>query len=329
MKKINYFILTILAVTIFSSCEQEDILFTEDLANVGFYGSSANMMEIDNDMKGKDTLVVQILVTTTVDNSPSCDVTFEVDNSWYQEINGAYYEIVGEDTTQVNPAMEGVDFEVISGKTVTVSDGYGYAPVVVAAIDNDNYDPLGNKTFRLKITDNSQGYDLSSESVMKVTIIDDDHPLGWMLGDYTSAVTETANGNNSHPIQISAVEGETDKIKIYGMAGLAYGPPLADPYYILGTVSEDYKTVTINAGQSWDSWNWGSTTLTVWEDDNGEGEEVDKLVGTISTDGGVTITLSQQYTFMITDGGNEGVGLQWAWNSDANPNSPTAIWTKQ
>ena len=42
--------------------------------------------------------------------------------------------------------------------------------------------------------------------------------------------------------------------------------------------------------------------LTAWEDDNGDGEETDKLIGTISTDGGVTITFNQQYTFMITSG---------------------------
>ena len=303
-------------------------MFTEDMANVGFYGSSANMMELDKDMKGKDTLKVQILVTAFL-NSPSVDVTFEVDESWYKEIDGVYYEIVDEDTTQVNPATEGVDFEVISSKTITVSEGYGYAPVIIAAIDNDDYDPLGNKTFRLKVTSNSQGYDLSSEAVMKVTIIDDDHPLGWMLGDYQSAVTETANGSTSHPVNIAVVDGETDKVKIYGMAGAAYGPPLTDPYYILGTVSEDFSTITIKAGQEWESWGYGPVKLTVWEDDNGEGEEVNDLVGTISTEGGVKITFSQQYTFMITSGGNEGLGLQWAYNSDANPNSPTAIWTRQ
>lgn len=328
MKKINYLILTILAFTTFFGCEQEDHLFTEDMANVGFYGSTANMMELDKDMKGKDTLTVQILVTAML-NSPACEVTFDVDNSWYKEIDGLYYEIVDGDTTQVNPAMEGVDFTVLSNKTVTLSGGYGYAPVKVASIDNNDYDPLGNKSFRLKVTGNNQGYDLSSEGVMKITIIDDDHPLGWMLGEYASAVTETANGSKNHPINITAIEGETDKIKIYGMAGSAYGPALVDPYFILGTVSDDYKTVTIKTGQSWDSWNWGPVTLTAWEDDNGEGEEVGDLIGTITTEGGVKITLNQQYTFLITGGVNEGLGLQWAWNSDAAPNSPTAIWTKK
>lgn len=327
MKKLNYIFILMAFVTLFS-CQQEDILFTKDMASVGFYGESASMLEVDKAMTGKDTLTVQIMVTA-MKNSPSCQVTFDVDKSWYQEIDGAYYSITDGDTTQVNPAMEGVDFKIISDKTVTVADGFGYAPVTVAAIDNNSYDPLGNKSFKLKIVSNSLDYSLSSESVMTVTITDDDHPLGWLFGDYTANITETANGNLTHPIKITAVEGETDKIKIYGMAGSKYGPPLKDPYFILGTVSADYSTVTIAAGQEWDTWNYGPTKLTVWEDDNGDGEEVDQLIGTISTDGGVTITFNQQYTFMITSGNNEGLGLQWAWNSDANPNSPTSVWVKQ
>lgn len=328
MKKLNYIILTTLALMIIFGCEQEDILFTQDMANVGFYGSSASMLEMDKENKGKDSLTVQILVTASV-TSPSIDVTFDVDDTWYKKIGDLYYEITEDDTIQVNPAIEGVDFKVVSEKKVTIPEGYGYAPVVVAAIDNDYYDPLGNKSFRLKITGNSLEYDLSSESVMKITIVDDDHPLGWMLGDYISNVTETANGNKEHPVNIVAIDGETDKVKIYGMAGQAFGPPLADPYFILGTVSEDYTTITIKAGQSWDSWDWGPVTLKVWEDDNGEGEEVKDLIGYISTDNGVKITFRQQYTFYITSGVNEGLGLQWAWNSDANPNSPVAVWTRK
>ena len=67
---------------------------------------------------------------------------------------------------------------------------------------------------------------MSSEYVMTVTITDDDHPLGWMFGNYIANVTETSNGTLSHPITISAVEGETDKIKIYGMAGSKVWPSI-------------------------------------------------------------------------------------------------------
>ena len=164
---------------------------------------------------------------------------------------------------------------------------------------------------------------------MTITIVDDDHPLGWLFGDYDVAVTETANGNTAHPGKIGAVEGEVDKVKIYGMSGTKYGAPLTDPYFILASISDDYSTLTIKTGQEWDSWNWHPVELKAWQDDNGDGEEVDELIGAVSTASGVTVTFSQQYTFYITDGGNAGLGLQWSWNSDAEPNSQTSVWTRK
>jgi hypothetical protein len=330
MKKLNYIII-LLAVSIFFACKQEDHLFTEDMANVGFYGETATMLELDKSMNGNDALVVQILVTA-LKNSPSCNVTFEVDNSWYQKIGDAYFHIEDGDTTQVNPAFEGVDFKILSSKTVTVDDGFGYAPVMISSIDNNEYDPLGNKSFHLKITGNSLGYDLSSESVIKVTITDDDHPLGWMLGNFTANVTETSNGNTNYSLTVASVSGEIDKVIIYGMCGPSFGPgpALNDTHYIIGTVSQDSTMLTIISGQEWADWGYGPTTFSVWEDDYGDGEEVDDLVGIINRNGSnVTITFNQAFTFLITSGDFEGYGLGWAYNSDENPNSVTAVWVRQ
>lgn len=329
MKKLKY-TLILLFITVFFSCKQDDILFTKDMANVGFYGGSATMLELDKTTNGKDNLVIKVLVTA-LKNSPSCEVTFDVDNTWYQEINGAYYSIEDGDTAQVNPAMEGVDFKITSSKKVTIADGYGYANVTIEAINNDEYDPLGDKSFHLKITGNSLGYDLSSESVMAVTITDDDHPLSWFVGNYIAAVTQTFNGDEQFPILITTVEGETDKIRIYGMCGSTFGPiPYdEDPFYIIGTVSEDFTTVTINAGQEWEDFDFGPTIFKVWEDDNLEGEEVNVLIGNINIEDGVSVTFNQAFLFEITSGDYEGAGLQWVYNEDENPNSVTSVWTKQ
>lgn len=311
MKTLKYITTFIIGLLLLASCEQEDILFDSSMSAVGFYGSTASVNEYDATMSGKDSVVVQFLVTALTD-APSCNITFEVDTVDIE-----------------NPAVEGVDFEAITNKTVTVSEGWGYLPMSIKAIDNNTYDTKGNKSFRLKIVSNSQGYDLSSESSITITIIDDDHPLGWMFGSYAVATTATANGSSSHTGSIAAVEGEVNKVKIYGMAGAALGPVMADPYFILGTVSADHTSISVDAGQEWDSWNYGPTILTVWEDDNGEGEEVDVLDGSIDKTSGVVITFSQQFTFMITDGNNEGLGIQWSWNDDAAPNSPTSVWTLQ
>jgi hypothetical protein len=312
MKMTKYILIVMIGVTLFTSCEQEQLLFEESMSAVGFYGSTASVSEYNATTDSGGEVVIQFMVTT-VSSSPACDITFEVN------------------TTDIsNPAVEGVDFEVISDKTASIGAGGGTYDLKITAINNDDFDSNGDKSFKLKVVSNSLDYNLSSESEMTITIVDDDHPLGWMVGSYAVATTETANGSSSHSGSITTVEGEINKIQIYGMAGAAYGPGLIDPYYILGTVSDDFQTVTIAAGQAWESWGYGSTELQVWEDDNGEGEETDTLTGTITqTDGGVVITFSQQFTFYITDGGNAGLGLQWSWNSDSETNSPTSVWTKQ
>lgn len=311
MKTIKYILTIALGLFLLASCEQEDILFNEGMSAVGFYSSTASLMEYDETMAGKDSVVVQFLVTALTD-APSCDITFEIDT-----------------TSISNPALEGVDFEAITNKTVTVSEGWGYLPMSLKAIDNDEYDVNGNKSFNLKIVSNSLGYDLSSEYILTVTIIDDDHPLGWLFGDFSVSTPETQNGATSYTGSISAVEGEPTKVKLYGMGGSAYGPVLADPYFILGTVNDEQTEITIAAGQEWETWGYGATILSVWEDDNGEGEEVDQLIASIDNSNPVVITFSQQFCFLITDGNNEGLGLQWAWNSDTESNSPTSVWTKQ
>ncbi len=310
MKMIKYIAIIAVGLMLFTACEQEDLLFDESMSAVGFHGDKASVLEVDT-VSGKDILEVQILVTALTD-APSITVDYEVDT-----------------TGIANPAVEGVDFEIDTERSVTLSKGWGYYPITIKAIDNDTYDPNGNKSFKLKIVNNSQGYDLASEDEITITIVDDDHPLGWMFGDYDVSVVETLNGDNNYSLNISSIEGETDRVKIYGLAGTSFGPPAEDPFYLTASVSEDYSTMTIAAGQEWEDWNYGPTILTVWEDDNGEGEEVNQLTGTIDASDGVTITFNQQFTFLITEGINEGLGLQWAWNSDANANSPTATLTKK
>lgn len=308
----KYIIMSFAVILILSSCDElnDPEIFDQNDSFVSFTSSTAVVSEINS--------VVSIPVkVSSLKGAPSVDVTFDFDTEGID-----------------NPAIEGEDFILLnSSKQVTVSQGYGYDTIRIQTIDNDLF--TGNKAVNIKLISNSQDYDFGAETVLALTINDDDHPLGWMLGDYDVAVTQTANGNTSYPISIVAVEGETDLVKIYGFSGVTLGAPATPPttadafdYALLGTVSEDFSTISIKAGQEWDSWGYGPTNFTVWMDDNGEADEAEALVGDISADDGVVITFTQQFTFMITEGNNEGLGIQWAWNEDAEPNSPTAILTK-
>ncbi|MCY1722195.1 hypothetical protein OU798_17710 [Prolixibacteraceae bacterium Z1-6] len=309
---LKYIIISLVGVTFLTACDglNDPEMFSQEDAFIAFNSTTAVVSEIN-------TIINIPVKVSALAGAPAVSVTFDFDT---EEIN--------------NPAVEGEDFIILNdSKTLTVNDGFGYDTIRIKTIDNDLF--TGNKMVNIKLVSNSLDYDFGLESALALTINDDDHPLGWMLGDYDIVVTETANGNTNYSVSIVAVEGETDLVKIYGMSGVTLGAPSDPPasgddfdYSLLGTVSEDYSTVTIRAGQEWDTWGYGPTSFKVWLDDNGEADEAEEMVGTISTDNGVIITFSQQFTFYITEGNNAGLGIQWAWNSDAAPNSPTAVLTK-
>lgn len=309
---IKYILFSLAGVILFSACDDmnDPEMFSPENSFIAFTSTSAVVSEVNS--------VINIPVkVSALKGAPAVSVTFDFSTDSLENV-----AIEGEDFVLLNPS-----------KTLLVDDGFGFDTIRIQTIDNDLF--TGNKKVNIKLVSNSLDYDFGADNILTLTINDDDHPLGWMLGDYNVAVTQTANGNTSFTASIVAVEGETSIVKIYGLSGVTYGAPATPPtsadafdYALLGTVSEDFSTISIKAGQEWDSWGYGPTSFTVWLDDNGEADEAEALVGEISTDNGVVITFSQQFTFMITDGGNAGLGLQWAWNEDAEPNSPTAILTK-
>lgn len=304
MKRIFNIILLFLAVASFTSCENEDIMFDESMSFVAFTTKTATTTEVNQ------TLEIPVMVTAMT-GSAAIDVTYTIITDGH-----------------ANPAVKDSDFKVISNEKLSYADGYGFNNIVIETIDNDKF--TGAKTFSIVLSSNSLNYDFGALDTITVSISDDDHPLGWMLGSYAAVVTATANGDLAHGITLEPIEGETSKIKVFGMSGLKYGAPLADPYYLEGVVNEEFTELKIKAEQEWDTWGYGPTTLQVWEDDNGEGAETGELIGEITNNNGaITITFRQQYTFYITEGNNAGLGLQWAWNDDAAPNSPTAIWTRE
>ncbi|MFB6318548.1 hypothetical protein [Saccharicrinis sp. FJH54] len=303
--------MSLTGIVLLSACENlnQPAEISQGDAFVAFTMTSAVVSEVNSEIN----IPVKV---SAFKGAQSIEVTFDFDTAGV-----------------ANPAIEGEDFVLLnSSKKLTVSDGYGYDTIKIKTIDNDLF--TGQKTVKINLVSNSLGYNFGADDVLELGIRDDDHPLGWMLGDYDVAVTQTANGSNSFSATIVPVEGETSLVKIYGLCGPPYGPTAEPPktaddfdYSLQGTVSDDFTTITIKTGQEWDSWGYGPTSFTAWQDDNGELDEVEELVGTISTDAGVVITFSQQFTFMITSGNNEGLGLQWAWNDDAETNSPTAILT--
>jgi len=148
MKKI-YFLFSIIGVIMLlvTSCEKDRILFD---ASSGVVGFSSKTLVVKENETGEFNIYLGGSTGIT-----ATEVTLEAD-----------VEGIG------NPAMLGTDFNLSS---TSVNVGLGEVTVTVTPVDNDVF--TGDKTVRIKIASNSQGYNVSAESVITITISDDEHPL--------------------------------------------------------------------------------------------------------------------------------------------------------
>lgn len=83
-----------------------------------------------------------------------------------------------------NPALEGVDYEITTGKTISFQGEY-YQEVKVKAIDNAVRDK--DKQFYINMVSNTINAKLGlvdgKQSQMLITITDDEHPLAALFGE--------------------------------------------------------------------------------------------------------------------------------------------------
>jgi hypothetical protein len=290
-RKIKYLSILLMAVALFYSCDKEEHLFDSADAFVSFHTATVNVEETNKE------IAIELLVNATK-GSPAVDVSFEFDTTG---IEGAVAE-------------EGVDFEVVgdnAGK-VSFADGYGTQTIVIRTINNDVFS--GTKKVKIKITDNSLGYNTGSESEVIINITDDDHPLGWMLGDYSVTADIYRSGEVTWNMTLSPVEGDIKQVTIVGLfAGGNYAQPEGDPtYYVLGSVDMEAMTMTMKTGQNMVSWGWGPVTIVGWYADDTDVKTGDPLTFDIVQDGdNVSIVSREYYGIYIYEGNNAGLYLEY------------------
>ncbi|MFD2512924.1 Calx-beta domain-containing protein [Pontibacter locisalis] len=174
MKKINKLIAAMLfmGVSVFSltSCEKEEF-FYEGPSFINFETDSQEAAE-------NRTTVVNVPVFLSTTTHPG-DVTVEVG-------------VAGD-------AQEGVDFEIVEGKTLNFPAGVYSDTVKVRIIDNEAVD--GNKIITLNLNSNSAGFNLgypgpeNRNSSTNIVVVDNDCPFvasdftGSFTGKYTRAST--------------------------------------------------------------------------------------------------------------------------------------------
>ena len=125
----------------------------------------------------------------------------------------------------------------------------------------------GNLTFSIDLVSATEGVTIGALKSCVITIKDLDHPLSAMFGTYTmSGVTINSNGGLSLPewsLTMAAVDGDPTKVSLSSLTAFdyAYGAYMDGSLAVVGTVSEDHKTITIATPQEVEgtAGSWGSS----------------------------------------------------------------------
>ncbi len=299
-------------IVLLSACNvNEPTLFKAENSFVAFLASEASVEETDQ------ILEIPVMVSSVL-GAPAITVNFELSTDDLAE--GTVEAVEGEDFLLVD-----ADGNTITSKTLSYGDGFGYDTIRVVTIDNDEF--TGTKKFQLIIGENSEGYANGSEDVLTISISDDDHPLGWMLGNYTATgELWRAGGTASWSMKLEPVEGDVTQVAIQGLvSGGGYGHDVSDDYVFYGTVDSENMTLTIKTGQTLDSWGYGPVVLVGWYGPDGATAitEGDPVTCDIVVDGdNITINPQDEYGTYITEGTNEGLYLEIV----IDPSS--SLWTK-
>lgn len=228
--KINKFIYTAVIGALFASCQSvETPMFSDKDAFVAFDNKTTSIDENAN----KE---IQIPVSLVASKSMDVTVTFAIDTTAY---------------ANKNAAEEGVNF-VLKNATDTLtfsSTGELVQYITIEPIDNGDY--TGDLCFDIKLSSPS-GCNLGANYTIAVTIADDDHPLAdaGILGMYNASGASPFDGEENVTYSWTCeVQKDADYVNRVWITQIV--PTVSGATYnsVMGTVSDDMRTITINADQ--------------------------------------------------------------------------------
>lgn len=245
--KISKFIYAAVVGGVLASCQSVDTpMFSDKDAFVAFDSKSTSIAE----NAGSE---VKIPVSLVASKGLDVSVGFEIDTTAY---------------AGKNAAKEGVNYRLKNtSNTLSFTDGGEMvAYLSIEPIDNGTYD--GDVCFDIKLSA-PEGCNLGANYTTTVTISDDDHPLAaaGILGTYTaSGVSPFEDDNGATFTWTCEVVKDADYIDRVWFTQIVPTESGAVYKSVMGTVSADFKSITINAGQ--DLGTYGST-YTLFLDFNG------------------------------------------------------------
>ncbi|WP_410059266.1 hypothetical protein [Barnesiella intestinihominis] len=236
--KISKFIYAAVVGGVLASCQSVDTpMFSDKDAFVAFDSKSTSIAE----NAGSE---VKIPVSLVASKGLDVSVGFEIDTTAY---------------AGKNAAKEGVNYRLKNtSNTLSFTDGGEMvAYLSIEPIDNGTYD--GDVCFDIKLSA-PEGCNLGANYTTTVTISDGDHPLAvaGILGTYTaSGVSPFEDDNGATFTWTCEVVKDADYIDRVWFTQIVPTESGAVYKSVMGTVSADFKSITINAGQ--DLGTYGST----------------------------------------------------------------------
>ena len=236
--KISKFIYAAVVGGVLASCQSVDTpMFSDKDAFVAFDSKSTSIAE-------NAAREVKIPISLVASKGLDVSVGFEIDTTAY---------------AGKNAAKEGVNYRLKNtSNTLSFTDGGEMAAYLsIEPIDNGTYD--GDVCFDIKLSA-PEGCNLGANYTTTVTISDDDHPLAaaGILGTYTaSGVSPFEDDNGATFTWTCEVVKDADYIDRVWFTQIVPTESGAVYKSVMGTVSADFKSITINAGQ--DLGTYGST----------------------------------------------------------------------
>ena len=236
--KISKFIYAAVVGGVLASCQSVDTPMLSDKdAFVAFDSKSTSIAE-------NAAREVKIPISLVASKGLDVSVGFEIDTTAY---------------AGKNAAKEGVNYRLKNtSNTLSFTDGGEMvAYLSIEPIDNGTYD--GDVCFDIKLSA-PEGCNLGANYTTTVTISDDDHPLAaaGILGTYTaSGVSPFEDDNGATFTWTCEVVKDADYIDRVWFTQIVPTESGAVYKSVMGRVSADFKSITINAGQ--DLGTYGST----------------------------------------------------------------------
>ena len=225
--KISKFIYAAVVGGVLASCQSVDTpMFSDKDAFVAFDSKSTSIAE----NAGSE---VKIPVSLVASKGLDVSVGFEIDTTAY---------------AGKKCATEGVNYRLKNtSKTLSfTADGEMVAYILIEPIDNDDYN--GDVCFDIKLSA-PEGCNLGANYTTTVTISDDDHPLAaaGILGKYNaSGANPFEGGMQNWTCEVVKDADYVDRVWFTQIVPAANGATYKS---VMGTVSADFRSITINAGQ--------------------------------------------------------------------------------